>query len=64
MRWTTDGTWRYTLFLAEMEAGGFLTMEEYVRRRHNTVVQYIATRSLLDLCDGLERDPGERVEIQ
>ena len=52
------------MFLAEMEAGGFLTMEEYVRRRHNTVVQYIATQSLLDLCEGLERDPGERVKIQ
>ena len=40
---------------------GFLTMEEYIRRRQKTVAQYIATRSLLDLCEGLERAPGVRV---
>ena len=33
--------------------GGFVTIKEYIRRRQNTVVQYIATRSLLDLCEGL-----------
>ena len=26
------------------EAAGFLTMEEYIRRRQNTVSQYIATQ--------------------
>ena len=36
-------------------------MEEYVRGRQNTVTQYIATRSLLYLCEGLERAPGEQV---
>ena len=49
---------------AAREAAGFLTMEEYVRRRQNTVAQYIATRSLLDLCEGSERDPGTRVGMQ
>ena len=39
-------------------------MEEYVRRRHNTVAHYTATQSLLDLCDGLVRDPGERVGMR
>ena len=43
------------------EKAGFLTMEEYIRQRQNTVAQYIATRSLLDLCDGLERAPGAQV---
>ena len=33
-------------------------MEEYIRRQQNTVSQYIATRSLVDLCEGLERSPG------
>ena len=46
---------------AAREAAGFLAMEEYVRRRQNTVAQYIATQSLLDLCEGSERDPGARV---
>ena len=36
-------------------------MEEYFRRQHNTVAQYIATRSLFELCEGLERAPGARV---
>ena len=38
-----------------------MTMEEYIRRRQNTVAQYIATRSLLDLCEGSERALGARV---
>ena len=40
------------------EEAGFLTMEEYIRRRQDTVTQYIATQSLLDLCEGSERAPG------
>ena len=43
---------------------GLQTMEEYIRRRQNTVAQYIATKSLLDLCEGSERAPGERLGIQ
>ena len=43
------------------EEAGFLTMEEYIRRRQDTVTQYIATQSLLDLCEGSERAPGARV---
>ena len=39
-------------------------MEEYSRRRHNTFTQYIATRSLLDLCEGSERYPGVRVGMR
>ena len=36
-------------------------MEEYIRRQQKTVAQYIAKRSLLDLYEGSERAPGERV---
>ena len=39
-------------------------MEEYVRRRQNMVEQYIATRSLLDLCEGSERAPGAGVGMR
>ena len=52
---TTDRTWKYTSAEAAREVAGFLTMEKYVRRRQNTVAQNIATRSLLDLCEGSER---------
>ena len=63
LRITTGRTWRYTSEAAAREAVGFLTMEEYVRRLHNTVAHYIATQSLLDLCEGSERDPGAQVRI-
>ena len=43
------------------EEAGFLTVEYYIRRRHNTVAQYIATQLLLDLCEGSERAPGAQV---
>ena len=39
-------------------------MEEYIRRRQNTIAQYIATRSLLDLREGQERAPGARSGIR
>ena len=39
-------------------------MGEYVRWRQNTVTQYSSTRSLLDLCEGSERAPGERVRMR
>ena len=61
---TQDGRWRYTSAAAAREEAGFLTMEKYIRRRQNTVAQYIATRSLLDQCEGSERAPGARVGMQ
>ena len=39
-------------------------MEEYVIRCHNKVAHYIATRSLLELYEGSERDPGARVGMR
>ena len=56
---TPDRRWGYTLAVATArEEAGFLTMEEYIRRRQNTVAHYIATRSMLELFEGSERDPG------
>ena len=40
---TPDGRWTYTSAATERSEAGFLTMEEYIRRRQNTVAQYIAT---------------------
>ena len=39
-------------------------MEEYIRRRQNTVANYIATWSLLDLCEVSERVPEVRVGMR
>ena len=60
LRRTMDGKWRYNsaAAAASREEAQFLTMEDYVRWRQNTVAKYIATRSLLDLCEGSERAPG------
>ena len=64
LRRTKDRKCRYTLAETAREAAGFLMMEEYVRRRQNMFTQYIATRSLLDLCEGSERDHGARIGTQ
>ena len=63
-RRTTDGKWKKTLAMTEREEAGFLTMEEYIQRHQNTVAQYIATPSLLDLCDWSKRAPGVRVRMR
>ena len=38
--------------------------ETYILKRQNTVVQYIVTRSLLDLCEATERTQGARMGMQ
>ena len=55
---TPDGEWRYTSVAMAREEAGFLTIEEYIRRRQNTVTQYTATQSLLDLCEGVGKGCG------
>ena len=40
---------------------GFETMETYIRKGKNMAAQYIATRSLLDLCKVKERKQVEHV---
>ena len=43
--------------MARAEAG-FEMMEAYIQQSKNTVAQYIATRSLMDLCESTKRTPG------
>ena len=50
----TNGKLKYTLMVMAREEAGVLVEEEYIRRHQNTVAQYTVTRSLLDLCEGLE----------
>ena len=54
----TDGKWNYNLAVMAREGVRFHKMEEHIRRQQNTVTQYIATQSLIDLYEGLERLPG------
>ena len=60
----TDRIWTYNSVAVANEAAGFLAMEEYVRRRHKAVAQYIAVLSLSDLCEGMDRTPGARVGMR
>ena len=44
-----------------MGESGFEGIRKSITRRHNTVVQYIATQPILDLCDRDTPRPGARV---
>ena len=59
-----DRKWMYNLAATAREEAGLLRMEEYIRRHHNTVTQYIVTQSLLDLREVSERARGERVGMR
>ena len=56
-----DGGWVYTPMEDAMEEAGLLEVENYVSRHQNTVTQFIATRTILDLCLVEERRMGSRV---
>ena len=43
LRRRTNGKWEYTLAAAAREEAVFKAMEEYIRRRNNTVAHFIAT---------------------
>ena len=47
-----------------MKEAGFTDVRTSIKRRHNTVAQYIATRPLLDLCKGMTQIGGARVEMR
>ena len=47
-----DGKWFYPSLEGDMKEAGFKEIRTSITNKHNTVVQYIATRPLLDLCRG------------
>ena len=47
-----------------MKESGFTDVRTSINRRHNTVAQYIATRPLLDLCEGATQRGGARVTMK
>ena len=44
-----------------MVEAGFKGIGTYIKRRQNTVAQYITTRPILDLCERSTWRPGSRV---
>ena len=61
LRRKIDRKWDYTSSATAKEEAGSQTIKEYMRRQQNMVAQYIATQSLLDLCEVSERAPGAQV---
>ena len=47
-----------------MNGAGLTDVRKSIQRRQNTVAQYIATRPLLDLCEGARHREGVRVTLR
>ena len=47
-----DGKWHYPSLEGAMKEAGLTDVRTSIQRRQNPVAQYIATRPLLDLCEG------------
>ena len=56
-----DGKWFYPSLEGAMKEAGFKDIRTLINNRQNTVAQYIATRPLLDLCEGTNQIGGARV---
>ena len=59
-----DGKWHYPSLEGAMKEAGLTDVRTSINRRQNTVAQYIATRPLLDLCDGEKQREGARVTLR
>ena len=46
-----EGGWEYPPLAAATEEAGFEDMGAYVLKRQDTAAQYIATQTILDLCN-------------
>jgi hypothetical protein len=51
-------TWTYPVTEEVLEEVGLHSMEHYICVRRDTITQYIATRPMLELCQGAERLRG------
>ena len=61
MRRRGDGRWAYPPLEEAMVETCLEGILNYVTRKQNTIVQYIATRPILDLCERSTWWPGARV---
>ena len=55
------GIWEYLTMAEAMREAGTEGIRKSITRRQNTVAQYIATRTIMDLCERATRRPGARV---
>ena len=59
-----DGKWHYPSLEGGMKEAGLIDIRSSIQRRQNTVAQYIATRPLLDICEGARQIEGARVTFR
>ena len=52
------GKWRYLLLTGATKDAGIVRARTSVLRRQNTVAQFVATRTILILCEETERQGG------
>ena len=58
-----DGEWYYPSLEVAMREAGLTDIRKSIQNRQNTVTQYIATRPLLDLCEGARARGGAKVPL-
>jgi hypothetical protein len=46
----SEGTWQYQPLGNAMEEASLFSMDEYITRRINKMVDYVATRSIYTMC--------------
>ena len=56
-----DRKWKYLPLAGATKDAGIVRARTLVLRRQNTIAQFVATRSILVLCEGTERRGGTRV---
>ena len=59
-----NGAWHYPSLEGAMQEAGLTDIRKSIANRQNTVVKYIATRPLLDLCEGARAREGARVPMR
>ena len=61
LRRSKDGSWEYPPLAGVLREAGTVGIQTSITQRQNSIVQYIATRPILDLCQQATRWPGARV---
>ena len=59
-----NGDWYYPSLEGAIREAGLTDIRKSIANRQNTVAQYIATRPLLDLCEGARAREGARVPMR
>ena len=59
-----NGGWYYPSLEGAMREAGLTDIRKSIANSQNTVAQYIATRPLLDLCEGARAREGAKVPMR